>query len=150
VMASFPSVYQLMPPDMVRYLEVARGEFVNPLDTSELVVPIGMKVAAARAHKAIEQSIRSLAPNKVRVIRGIGRNTDDKYKVYRQGDRYELLRPVPSSAASGDGTVTIDSASFQGHYQKPNDVIEVQDVEHAFMCNSARVAAAVRKELYLL
>jgi len=140
VMATFPSIYQLIPPQRDRFLMVATGVMVNPLDSGEYVIPADKKGLADRAHEAIRRSHELIPKAKVRIVRGFGLNTDAEYKVYRDGSRYELLPPLPLRESSGDGTVTAASAADGGDYAVAN----VQAVQHAFMCNDSRVAVNVR------
>jgi hypothetical protein len=143
-MQTFPSVYQLLPPESEAFIDSDVVGSFSPLGSTQKVMHDDMKAAAKNAHEAIAKSMGLLrGTNKVRVVRGVypGRPTPERYKAHVWPDRYELKQPVPvQSTIQGDGTVTGRSAVFEGAF---SDFGEVVGAEHAFMCNHPRVAELV-------
>jgi hypothetical protein len=147
VMRTFPSVYQLMPPEHELYLYCGSGGNENPLQAAHSVITPQMKLAAKTAHDAIKASVDVIARSNVPVhtIRGVSlrRATDALYKVFVGNAGYEILEPLPYGHATGDSTVTADSASYGGQDATP-DVRDVLNVEHAEMCNAQTVVENLR------
>jgi hypothetical protein len=145
-MKTFPSVYQLLPPENQPFIDGGGAGNFNPLSKTQTVVPSTMKAAARKAHDAIARSIGLIhGTGLVYVVRGVytRRRTDERYQAFVDADDYKLVQPVPSLATDqGDGTVVGRSADYNGEFSG-GFVRNVIGGEHAYMCNHPKVAELV-------
>lgn len=147
-MKTFPSVFQLLPPENQPFVYGgATGDF-NPLGPTQTVVPAAMKAAALQAHDAIGRSIALIRGREIEVhiVRGVdlAKLTDERYTAFVDREDYKLVMPVPREATQeGDGTVAGHSADYDGAFVDGNFVHDVDGAQHAFMCNHPKVADIV-------
>jgi hypothetical protein len=146
VMATFPAAYQCMPPETDPYLYIGSAKTVNPFGPGQSVVSPAMKAAAAKASEAIRKSVAVITESRVPVdtIRSDLRSgkTDLEYRVFDEGDRYDVMDPLPYRDTPGDGTVSMDSCAYHG-----DDAATLHDLlglEHAFMCDQKAVVRELR------
>src|SRR5205814_9519528 len=99
-MRTFPSLYQLMPPqrDLYLYAGFSGGDF-NPLHIGQQVINNDHKTQADAVHQAIATSTTLITQRKIsaHTIAGIdlSRQTDVRYKVFVDTSDYEVLNPIP-------------------------------------------------------
>ncbi len=145
VMASFPSMYQLMPPQSEKFLYVGQGQTINPLAPAETVISKRYKEAGCAVHHRLLQSIKKIGDARLSTYTIYGANgeltTDEHYKVFIEKDKYEMLDPVPYLDEVGDGTVTSRSCRFDN--RDSADFREVVGEKHAYMCDSKNVIAVL-------
>ena len=137
---SFPSVYQLMPPQNNDYLIYPRRRS-NPL--KEKVIHSGDQAHAAAAHQALVRANQILQQG-IRIYTIYSeyhtKHTDLEYEVEQityPNARYEIMEPMPyGKTNAGDGTVPMLSA--QGN-KPPCIWHRVTHADHTTMCNDEAV-----------
>jgi hypothetical protein len=145
VLASFPSVYQLMPPETEDYMfDNDTGQSLNPF--ADNVLDTAMVPLATRLHSEISDGVEKscpIGPDKLAVIFGIGENTDVTYYT-KKGSAlgkasYELVGSKVAYLPCGDGTVTSQSASYRNRLVGKAALYQYDNVQHNDMCEDGRI-----------
>lgn len=148
VMATFPSIYQLLPPLTDKFLYVGAGvsSYMNPLEAGQSVIPALLQAEAHAVHTKLFRATMQLPHWGIPVHTIYSKNgsvtTDEQYRVFVEPDRYEILSPIPYREALGDGTVTARSCSYDG--ADSADLREVVGENHPYMCQSENVLQVLK------
>jgi pimeloyl-ACP methyl ester carboxylesterase len=150
VLASFPSIYELMPPDVDPYIfDVDLSAWLNPF--AQGVLDRGHVLNASRMHSEIRDSVQKsfpLTPVRVHVFYGFDRDTVAGYYVRRTTNSlgqpaYKLDGNLRYHHRRGDGTVLQDSALYGGAVNGCVTSYPYRS-EHSTMCQDQNVMQVLK------
>lgn len=139
---TFPSMYQLMPPQGVSFLFYSQSDRRNPLDDSSCI-PAKHRKTAVAAHGVLREAERIIIAKQIPTYTIYTdyhgqKQTEMEFRVEdRPPDQGYRVVEVFAKTSYGDGTVPRESA--RGGFsstQKP-----VFSVAHGSMCNDKKVVA---------
>lgn len=136
VIRSFPSLYELLPPDDVLPLVDSTGRRHSCLEEQLWSTGASGLVAAARhTHREIAKTASLSLPIQVLYAKAVA--TENGYRVAHLSPP-DLGLVFDRDSSDGDGTVTVDSAT----HTAPPDVLKPQNEEprsHMPMCRNLRL-----------
>lgn len=161
VLASFDSVYELMPPETIPFVSVGSSvQRTHPFTSAKMsatsnarTLPIDKVKSAISTHEAISTGIKrlNLPKNKVHLILGLGLPTDTGYSVAEKASSvpgwHRFILVPPPTSGTGDGTVAYDSSNPLDQLSDRATVYTFPKVRHSRLCDDSSSVEVINKIL---
>jgi hypothetical protein len=153
VFATFESLYELMPPRDVLYINSGlSNSWSNPLSEHSRMRG-DMCEKAVATHQLLAKSVSQLAIPKKRIhlFTGIGVETDNRYHVKQTPSILLHASPyamtLKPEVTSGDGTVSLDSATWHDQLIDRVNHYPIVGGKHSNLCDNREVLEIVEQIL---